>query len=468
MKQNTSPGPIPRPNVNGHITHMEVDVVDSVTAQPVPIDRLMLHHIVFFNAARPDAACGGPERFYGAGEERAKISFPDGYGYPLNPSDPWFLVYMYMNHRAQTDTAWIEYKLTVEPASAGNTSVRSYWMDVGNCDPDPIYNVPGADEQPVPSCAKLRKAAKRKGTKKAKRKARECGQRADAIEAQNSSGATHVQTKNVVAKENGWIIAGWGHVHGGAEKLTITKPSCGNMQVAQSDPTWGNPDHAFYNVRPVLHEPGPIGMSAFTTPTGIPIRSGQTIRLNSVYDNDQPHSRVMGIEVLYVAPDTPGGADPAECGGAPSDIAYGPGTNLAGRSDPPPFKVPLIGVQNGQPVEIDGPPGAFRTLASGSTVQVGDRYFGDPNVVIPQGASLNYQFLGSEEHNVTLANGPMGIGSPRQSSGTYTQTFTRPGTYRFFCELHPTQMTERVVVEPPKAAKNKKKKGKRKKGKRKG
>ena len=115
----------------------------------------MLHHIVFFNAARPDAACGGPERFYGAGEERAKISFPDGYGYPLNPTDPWFLVYMYMNHRAQTDTAWIEYKLTVEPAGAGNTSVRSYWMDVGNCDPDPIYNVPGADEPPA---AELRQA----------------------------------------------------------------------------------------------------------------------------------------------------------------------------------------------------------------------------------------------------------------------------------------------------------------------
>ena len=463
VKQRPSPGPIPKPNVNGHITHMEVDVVDPVTAQPVPIDRLMLHHIVFFNAARPDAACGGPERFYGAGEERAKISLPDGYGYPLNPSDPWFLVYMYMNHRAQTDTAWIEYKLTVEPAGAGNTSVRSYWMDVGNCDPDPIYNVPGADEQPVPSCAKLRKAAKRKGTKKAKRKARECRQRADAIEDQNSPGATHFQTKDVTAKENGWIIGGWGHVHGGAEKLTITKPSCGNMQVAQSDPTWGNPDHPFYNVKPVLHEPGPIGMSAFTTPTGIPIRSGQAIRLNSVYDNDQPHSRVMGIEVLYVAPDAPGLPDPAECGGAPSDIAYGPGTNLPGRSDPPPFKVPLIGIQNGQPVEIDGPPGAFRTLASGSTVQVGDRYFGDPNVVIPQGASLNYQFLGSEEHNVTLANGPMGIGSPRQSSGTYTQTFTRPGTYRFFCELHPTQMTERVVVEPPKAAKKKKKKKTKKK-----
>ena len=104
---------------------------------------------------------------------------------------------------------------------------------------------------------------------------------------------------------------------------------------------------------------------------------------------------------------------PAECGGARSDIAYGPGTNLPGRSDPGPLQGPADRIiQNGQPVEIDGPPGAFRTLGSGSTMTVGDRYFGDPNVVKPQGATLNYQFLGSEEHNVTLANGPMGIGSP--------------------------------------------------------
>jgi hypothetical protein len=35
---------------------------------------------------------------------------------------------------------------------------------------------------------------------------------------------------------------------------------------------------------------------------------------------------------------------------------------------------------------------------------------------------------------------------------------SRPGTYRFFCALHPVQMQERVIVTP-KNKKHKKKKG---------
>ena len=37
------------PRVNGFITHMEADVVDVRTGKVVPIQRIMLHHIVFSN-----------------------------------------------------------------------------------------------------------------------------------------------------------------------------------------------------------------------------------------------------------------------------------------------------------------------------------------------------------------------------------------------------------------------------------
>ena len=46
----------PSPDVNGFITRMEVDIVDG-EGNPVPIQRLMLHHIVFANLARPDRTC---------------------------------------------------------------------------------------------------------------------------------------------------------------------------------------------------------------------------------------------------------------------------------------------------------------------------------------------------------------------------------------------------------------------------
>ena len=143
----------PKPPVEGNITQMEVDVADGNGA--VPIDRLMLHHIVFFNSGRRDPMCGGGERFYGAGEERLKLQLPPGYGYPISAGDSWNAVYMYMNHRSQTDRAWIKYSLTIDPRS-GIRNVRSYWLDVGNCAFDPIYNVPGIERPQIPSCAKLK------------------------------------------------------------------------------------------------------------------------------------------------------------------------------------------------------------------------------------------------------------------------------------------------------------------------
>jgi plastocyanin len=243
-------------------------------------------------------------------------------------------------------------------------------------------------------------------------------------------------------------------VHGGAKELTLTKPSCGDLEVADSKPTWGNPDHPFYNVKPVLHEPGPIGMSAFRTREGIPVRAGQQLRLNSIYDNVRPHTRVMGIYVVYLAEDRPdplGPGSPQACGGAPGDIAYVPGTGEQGRSGPVRFTVPLTALNaSGDAVKIEGPPGPFRRLKSGATVTVGDRFFDRPNVRLRRGAKLRFAFTGGELHNLTLANGPLGIGSPNLDGGrSYVQRFRRAGTYRFFCGLHPVQMSQRVVVEKP-------------------
>jgi plastocyanin len=31
-------------------------------------------------------------------------------------------------------------------------------------------------------------------------------------------------------------------------------------------------------------------------------------------------------------------------------------------------------------------------------------------------------------------------------AGSYTYRFTRPGTYRLFCSLHPARMTQAVTV----------------------
>jgi plastocyanin len=468
---------------------METDVVDAGTGQPVPISRLMLHHIVFLNAAHRDNTCnsflgfdnrsfGGvaPQRFFAAGEERAKISMPAGYGYPTKSTDPWAILAMVMNHRSTADNALIHYEVTVE--SDPLTPVKPYWLDARDCRADPIYNVPGVDPpaeitKNIKSKKKAKKPKKRRAGSAANhrgkkhRKKNRKKKRPTTETAAAAPTPTADETRDYVFSESGRIVAGLGHVHGGAVGLRLTEPGCGDREIARSDPTWGPPDHPFYTVKPVLHEPGPINMSAFRSPTGIPVDAGETIRLHSVYDDSQPHVRVMGIEMVYLAPDA---AVTQPCGALPGDTEILK-TNQAGRPGPVPFTIPLTGLDSaGQATTIDGPPGKVQDLASGSTILVGDRVFNAPQVKIATGSSLTWQFVGGELHNLTLANGPLGIGSDNLDGGrTFTQKFDRPGTYRFFCALHPVSMSEKIVVADPEATKKKGKKGKkgRKKGKKK-
>jgi hypothetical protein len=407
----------PHPNLDGYITRMEVDLVDS-EGQPIPIRRLMLHHIVFLNLGRPDTTCSsllgfdnqfafpGRERFFAAGEERAKMVLPPGYGYKLKPTDPWTVLYMVMNHRRKLDEAFIRYTVTTVSGEDANSIERvdPYWFDANNCRADPIYNVPGT----------------------------------------GGPDSTHNQAYDFTFPKAGRIVAGAGHVHGGARMLTLTEPGCGDREIARSEPTWGAAEHPFYNVKPILHEPGPINMTAFGTEAGIPVAAGETVRLNSLYENSLPHVRVMGIFITYVAEDA-GVAEP--CGALPTDVNT-LGSAEPGRAGPIPFEIPLTGIgPNGKAREINRPPGKTERLRSGTTIGVRDRFFTQPNVRLRQGARLRWRFAGDELHNITLANGPVGIASPNMyNRQTFEATFDRTGTYRFFCGLHPVQMAERVVV----------------------
>src|SRR4051794_30755573 len=271
-----APNPLAGTGIStGYVTHMETDMIDDVTGQQVPISRLMLHHIVFINAARQDTTCAGkgylgfggekdfgntfaPQRFYAAGEERAKMSLPDGYGYKLNSSDPWAVLSMVMNHRSTSDHALIHYSVTID--TAPKTPVTPYWFDVRDCRADPIYNIPSVAQNA--GKAKKRKAGKTSEASAAAKHKKGHGKKGKKKRKKVAAAPTTDETEDVTFAHSGYLVAGAGHVHGGAIKETLTEPGCGNRQVAESDPTWGLADHPFYNVKPILHEPGPINMSA--------------------------------------------------------------------------------------------------------------------------------------------------------------------------------------------------------------
>jgi plastocyanin len=413
VKQGYLLGPHPGAELgDGFVTAISVDVADA-DGNAVPINRLMLHHIVFANLANRDATCSditawdsqtrlpGVERFYGAGEERNKVAFPAGYGYKVKASDPWGLNYMFMNHRNQVDRAYVRYRVTYD-TNPSLKAVRPYWLDEKNCLSDPVFDVPGG---------------RRKGS-------------------------TFRRSKTFTFPEAGRLIAAGGHEHGGARSLALRRADCDGRLLFRSRPTWGSPDHPFYHVRPILHEPGPISMSSFYSAQGYPVAKGERLRLDARYDAHYAHTRVMGIMIAYLAPDA---AITSSCGADPSDAIHPP--QPLGRHTPPRFKVPIVGIRRGKARDIAAPPGKRVRVKSGTVIRVGTRSFRRANVSVGQGATLRWLFGGDSLHNVTVANGPLGFSS-RNLSGdrTFKAKLTRPGTYQLFCALHPVTMTATVKV----------------------
>lgn len=409
---------IPKPAVDGYVTNMETDVVDA-NGKQIPISRLMLHHIVFANVGselgeKRDRTCATftswdsmseipalAERFYAAGEERAKLALPDGYGYPTKAGDNWLVTYMFMNHRARTDSAYIGYTVTVE-TRPDVTPVEPYWLDVENCKVDPVYDVAGGKPR----------------------------------------GSRDVERMVWNVPKAGRLVAAGGHLHGGGRELALERPGCTNSEVYTSRPVWGSTRHPFYRVRPVLHEPGPIHMTGFASATGVPLAAGERVVLESRYDARRPHTRVMGIMVAFLAPDE---SVTSKCAPRPDDFAELPVPS--GRTKPPRFTVPIVGRRGGKAVNIDAPPGRRVRLGRRATVRVGDAFFKQPNVSVRAGSRLTWRFEGPTLHNVTVANGPRGFSSPNLSNGrSYSRRLTVPGMYRIFCGLHPVAMTATVKV----------------------
>ena len=271
VKQEMTSG-VEHPHVNGHIVGMSTNIVNA-DGSPVPIQRLMLHHIVFSKLGEQNPLCAQYTGFdanqklpglatplYGAGEEHNILAFPPGYGLKLGANDTWLMTWMLMNHRKVTDHAFIEWKVTYTTDPVQDTHL--YWLDVVNCHADPVFNVPGGGKP----------------------------------------GSTYTKTAEITMPESGHVVAAGGHVHGGADGLAISQPDCENRTIITSVPAWGMPDHPFYHVKPILHEPGPIAMSGTLSAQGFPVAAGQRIRLTATYDNQYPHTRVMGIAGMYVAP----------------------------------------------------------------------------------------------------------------------------------------------------------------------
>jgi hypothetical protein len=391
------------PGLDGWLVRMHARVVDS-KGRPMPVRKVMLHHIVYKNRSHRDPICRGIESFYGTGEENQTLDLPPGYGYRVRRGDRWSAGWMLMNHRGRPRVAFIEYTAWIE-TSRRLQPVIPYWVRATGCKGarDPIFNVPGV----------------------------------------GGPGSLFTRSDTFALPRSGRIVAGSSHLHGGARALLLTQPGCNDRTLMRSRPLYGLPGHPYYNVLPVLHEPGPIA-TEWVTSSGVPVRRGERLVATAVYEDSRPHTRAMGIWHLYLAP---GGPSPDACPQLPGDVS-GDLPPIPGRPDPPAVTVPLTGIDaRGRAVPMLTPPGPLLRRASSASVRVGDTSYSVRRLSIGLGGRVRWNFRDPDLHDVTLASGPVGFASPWMRRGdSFARRFDVPGTYRLYCSLHPIAMNQVIDV----------------------
>jgi hypothetical protein len=133
-----------RPAGNGFIVRIKPDLERSDGTVP-NVDVVHLHHGVWLNQGARDTTSGGNERFFASGEEKTILTLPPGYGYPVRANDRWLMNHMIHNLTPRQDEVWITYEVDWVPADSDLgrrlKAVRPVWMDVQNGSAYPVFDV---------------------------------------------------------------------------------------------------------------------------------------------------------------------------------------------------------------------------------------------------------------------------------------------------------------------------------------
>ncbi|HEX4702788.1 MAG TPA: cupredoxin family copper-binding protein [Pseudonocardiaceae bacterium] len=86
------------------------------------------------------------------------------------------------------------------------------------------------------------------------------------------------------------------------------------------------------------------------------------------------------------------------------------------------------------------------TPGNAIAVTIQNYAFAPASLAIPAGTTVVWTNKDTAPHTVTVSSGPVTFSSPNLQQGdTFTYTFTQPGTYKYYCAVHP-YMTASVTV----------------------
>ncbi len=81
-------------------------------------------------------------------------------------------------------------------------------------------------------------------------------------------------------------------------------------------------------------------------------------------------------------------------------------------------------------------------------IEIKDYQYGPANLTIPTGTKVTWINRDEVPHTVTEPNKAFGSGA-LDTDENFSTTFNEPGTYKYYCKLHPN-MTGTITVTPAK------------------
>ena len=119
-----------------------------------------------------------------------------------------------------------------------------------------------------------------------------------------------------------------------------------------------------------------------------------------------------------------------------------------------PTRATLIGVAAAISVFLVGPPespsageaAAVQTAAGPTAVRIDNFNFTPPTLVVAPGTTVTWTNADDDVHTVVEKDRKF-KSAALDTNDTFSQTFTAPGEYEYFCSLHP-RMVGKIVVKP--------------------
>lgn len=113
------------PKIPGYVTRFEPNLVRASNNKPMPVDTIHIHHATWM---------GSRDASFFAGEEKTIIQYPKGFGIPVTGKEDWFLSYMLHNFTSTPEQIYLTWQIDFVPQdSAGARLIQplsSHWLSV--------------------------------------------------------------------------------------------------------------------------------------------------------------------------------------------------------------------------------------------------------------------------------------------------------------------------------------------------